>query len=303
MSARAAAPSGEIALQPGSSTTDAFRAIAGRLVGLIAAQQAAVLNRDPTGVHQMRIALRRTRVTITIFSDLIHGPEAERLKRELKWLTGRLGPARDLHLMDLRLKDAGAVGSAAFRKKVAADRASAFDSASRAVATKHFVKLLGDLQSWIDAGDWAQTAKHVPEPAKKFAKRVLTRRADRLIKKLDALEQLDDEQRHRVRIAAKKLYYATGFFESLFDGPRTGKRLARFHKRLKKLLDALGALNDAAVQRELANRPAKRSQRTPAAGAAAAAELAAANEAITRQQMKAAVKAAAKLADSPLFGD
>jgi len=300
--ARAAAASSEIALQPGSSTTEAFRTIAGGLVGLIAAQQSAVLNRDPTGVHQMRIALRRTRVAITIFADLAHGPEAERLKRELKWLTGRLGPARDLHLMDLRLQDTGAVGSAAFRKRVAADRASAFDTASRTVANKRFGKLLGDLRAWIEAGDWAQTAKDVPDSAKTFAKRALTHRAGRLIKKLDGLDELDDEQRHQVRIAAKKLYYATGFFESLFDGPKAGKRLAKFRKHLKKLLDALGSLNDAVVQRELASRPANRS-RQPKADAAAARELAAADDAVTRKQMKAAVKAAAKLADDRLFGD
>jgi CHAD domain-containing protein len=232
----------------------------------------------------------------------VHGPEAERLKRELKWLTGRLGPARDLHLMNLSLTGTGSVASPAFRNQVASDRANAFDVARRAVASKRFGKLLGDLRSWIAAGDWAQTSREVPVSAKKFAKHVTSHRADKLIKKLDRLEDLDDKQRHRVRIAAKKLYYATGFFESLFDGPKSGERMAKFRIQLKKLLDALGALNDTAVQRELADSIASHSQRNRAK-TAAATELPKLDDAGTHKQLKAAVKAASKLADARLFGD
>ena len=58
---RKAPTTGDIVLAPGISTTDAFKAIAGTLVGLIEAQRPAVSKRDPTGVHQRRIALRRTR--------------------------------------------------------------------------------------------------------------------------------------------------------------------------------------------------------------------------------------------------
>ncbi|MGP9812321.1 CHAD domain-containing protein [Rhodopseudomonas sp. NSM] len=301
--ARKGASSDDIILASHSSTPEAFKTIAGTLVGLMAAQQPPVSDRDPVGVHQMRIALRRMRAAISIFADLVHGPETERLKSEMKWLTGRLGPARDLHLMDLKLRDISDVGSAAFRNRVAADRISAFDAASRTVVSKRFGKLLDDLQSWIDAGEFAQASHDVPESAKKFARHVLSHRADRLIRKLDRLDQLDDEQRHRVRIAAKKLYYAAGFFQSLFTGPHSGKRLARFRKQLKKLLDALGALNDAAVQRELASRPANQPRRTTKADATAAQDLAAADDEAARKQMKAAVKAATKLADSPLFAD
>ncbi|MFC0239510.1 CHAD domain-containing protein [Rhodopseudomonas telluris] len=292
-----------IVLDSDKTTTEAFRAITTALIGRIAAQQALVQQRDPVGVHQMRIALRRTRVVITIFAALVHGPETERLKRELKWLTGRLGPARDLHLMDLRLQEAGGVGSAAFRKRVAADRASAFATASRTVTDKRFAKLLADLQRWVDAADKAQTAQDVPDMARTFAKRTLKRRARHLIGKLDRLEELDDEQRHRVRIAAKKLYYAAGFFESLFAGRKSGKRLAKFSTRLKKLLDALGVLNDAAVQRDLAANVASKSQRKTASAAKAAEDVAADSDAARDDQMKAALKAARRLADTPLFGE
>ncbi|WP_420133204.1 CHAD domain-containing protein [Rhodopseudomonas sp.] len=295
--------SDSIVLISDSTTTAAFKTIATTLIARIVSQQAAVQQRDPVGVHQMRIALRRTRVLITIFAALVYGPETERLKSELKWLTGRLGPARDLHLMDLKLKETDGVGSTAFRKRLAADRASAFATASRTVTDKRFDKLLADLSRWIEAADRAQTAQGVPEKAKTFAKRTLKRRAKRLTGKLDRLEELDDEQRHRVRIAAKKLYYTAGFFESLFAGRKSGKRLAKFSKRLKKLLDALGLLNDAAVQRELATNVASKSQHATKGPAKAAEDVAAAGDAARDEQMRAALKAARRLADTPLFGE
>lgn len=293
--------SDSIVLKSDTTTTDAFKAIAATLIARIASQQAPVQQLDPVAVHQMRIALRRTRVLITIFAALVHGPETERLKRELKWLTGRLGPARDLHLMDLKLQETGSVSSA-FRKRVAADRASAFDTASRAVTDQRFDKLLADLTRWVGATEPAQAAQDVPTKAKTFAKRALRRRAKRLIGKLGRLQELDDEQRHRVRIAAKKLYYTAGFFDSLFAGRNSGKHLAKFSKRLKKLLDALGTLNDAAVQRTLATSVASQSRRDDGSAAKAAKDLATGGEAARDAQLQTALKAARKLAETPIFG-
>lgn len=58
-------------------------------------------------------------------------------------------------------------------------------------------------------------------------------------------------ERHKLRIKIKKLRYAAGFFESLYaDAER--KELARFSGHLKKLQDALGALNDFIAHREMA---------------------------------------------------
>jgi CHAD domain-containing protein len=62
---------------------------------------------------------------------------------------------------------------------------------------------------------------------------------------------LSAPERHKLRIKVKKLRYATEFFESLYqDADRS--ELARFSRRLKKLQDALGALNDFIAHREMA---------------------------------------------------
>ena len=44
------------------------------------------------------------RAAISIFAELLQDDETLRLKRELRWLTGRLGPARDLHLLARQIR-------------------------------------------------------------------------------------------------------------------------------------------------------------------------------------------------------
>jgi triphosphatase len=43
-------------------------------------------------VHQMRVGLRRLRAAISLFAKLLGDQEPERVKSELKWLTGELVP-------------------------------------------------------------------------------------------------------------------------------------------------------------------------------------------------------------------
>ncbi len=53
----------------------------------------------------------------------------------------------------------------------------------------------------------------------------------------------EPEERHRARIAAKKLRYCAEFFAALYPQ----KKLKRFVDLLSDLQDALGAINDASV--------------------------------------------------------
>jgi hypothetical protein len=97
--ATAASKAEKIVLPGGIATADAFRIVAGSVLRQIISNQPAVQAGNPDGVHQMRIGLRRMRAAISIFTELLQDAETDRLKRELRWLTGRLGPARDLHLL------------------------------------------------------------------------------------------------------------------------------------------------------------------------------------------------------------
>ena len=71
----------------------------------------------------------------------------------------------------------------------------------------------------------------------------IDRRARRLAKAARRLANGGVDERHAIRIAAKKLRYATEFFATLFPA----RRARVYRKALAVLQDELGAFNDAAV--------------------------------------------------------
>src|SRR5450830_863287 len=90
----------------------------------------------------------------------------------------------------------------------------------------------------------------------------LARRSKKAMKKANKFEELDAHQRHKLRIAIKKLRYSTDFFYSLFSGRKMNARLSGFKDRLKDLQDCLGVLNDIVVRQKLALKIAVGSERT-----------------------------------------
>jgi len=62
----------------------------------VIANEPALVNGDPEGEHQMRVGLRRLRAGISLFAILLHDTKTTEIKAELRWLTGELGPAREL---------------------------------------------------------------------------------------------------------------------------------------------------------------------------------------------------------------
>ena len=104
------------------------------------------------------------------------------------------------------------------------------------------------------------------------------------------------QERHKLRIAVKKLRYAADFFVGLAHSRRTKAR-KRFSKELKSLQDALGKLNDIAVHEKLARqlaRSRKRSTKLPQK-AFAIGLLTGREKREARACMTAAIKAGASL--------
>jgi triphosphatase len=62
---------------------------------------------------------------------------------------------------------------------------------------------------------------------------------------------LDSERRHRLRIQTKKLRYAAEFFATAFPRKKSTRRRKAFVRSLERLQDALGDLNDIAVNKKL----------------------------------------------------
>ena len=253
----------KIRLRRGMSTTGAFRTIGRSVLRHIVGNEAAVRRSDSEGVHQMRVGLRRLRAAISLFSNLLGDQETERIKAELKWLTGKLGPARDLDVYVRNEIDPlpGATPAGRGMKELAGAltlrRDAAFGKASAAVESRRYRSLLLDTLQWLETGDWAKHARYYKQPPiERFAADIFARRTKTMTKKATKIRELDSQQRHKLRIAVKKLRYASDFFGHLFASRRAKKRLPSFKARLTDLQDCLGALNDIKVHQKLAPKPA-----------------------------------------------
>jgi triphosphatase len=271
----------DIRLDPKMSSGAAFHAIATGCLHHLAANEPAVRAQDSEGVHQMRVGLRRLRAAMAVFSDLLDDDETARIKSELKWLTGELGPARDLdvyvtgNIKPLQRTLPDKRGLESLQSDLDARRSDAFARARKAVESARYRALVLDTLGWIEGGEWTTSDDQLIKAQRRrnaadFAREELGRRLKKVTKKAKRLTTLDARQRHKLRIGIKKLRYAGEFFAALFSGRKAPKRLRRFEKELKRLQDSLGALNDIAVHERLAGkyvgRRGRRRQRAFAIG-------------------------------------
>jgi CHAD domain-containing protein len=100
-----------------------------------------------------------------------------------------------------------------------------------------------------------------PLRADAFAAELLTRRHRKLYEHGATLSRASAQERHAVRIAAKRLRYAADFFAPLF----ARRRSRAYLETLSELQDVLGQFNDAATASALATELARAKDETAAA--------------------------------------
>jgi triphosphatase len=267
-------------------------------------------------VHEMRVGMRRLRTAISLFSDMLAGAETEKMKTELKWVTEQLGPARELDVFVGRVvkrarghaTNKSGIGLVAedFQKK----RIGAFAKAKNAIGSARFRQLVLDATAWIEVGDWTRKADDASlslreRPVCEAAAAELRRRSKKIRKQGAELATLDPRRRHKLRINAKKLRYATEFFAVAFPGKKSERRRKKFAAKLKKLQSALGDLNDIVVHEGLAKQTiaarATGAKRRRAKRAFAAGRLSGREEARFASTMKDAGRAHAAFVKTPPF--
>jgi inorganic triphosphatase YgiF len=247
-----------IVLDPGVSTAGAARIIALSCLHHALANAAAVRDEQPQGVHQMRVGLRRLRAALSVFKDVLRDAGTDSIKTELKWLTEQLGPARDSYvLIEQRVRPL--LGAAAFagpaavlERDLLAEHDANLCHAIAVIDSDRYRALGTRVALWLANGDWARTDDPLMRarrecPARDFAARCLQRRLRKILKKAKKIRTLQPRARHKLRIAVKKLRYATDFFASLFPGSTR-----KFRRRLKTVQSLLGTLNDSEVHKRLA---------------------------------------------------
>jgi CHAD domain-containing protein len=235
----------------------AFRVVARRYLGDLAANHEATCRGDPTALHQTRIALTRLRTAISFFSPMVTDLQRARIKAELKWLNAQLGMVRDLDVAIERLKAANKAQPKAmpYYRSWTDKRADAHRHLARALRSARYVRLVKSATDWIENGPWSvrngkQAAKQRASPIAAYGSDKLARLQKRLLRKSRKLLKMDTEKRHRLRLLNKKLTYSIEFFEDLFPDKRFSKQPVGL-KHLRKAQRSLGQLNDDANAQSL----------------------------------------------------
>jgi len=249
----------------GMTGNGAFKALVLTCLAHYTANQRGMLDgADPEYLHQMRVALRRLRSVFSTFARLFPAAVLEPPVAETRWLARILGAARDWDvfvaetLPPVRARYAQHPGMAALIRSAAILRKAANRTARRAVVSARGQGLLLALGAWINAETWLEAFDdtqnaEIQRPVSGFAQTVLDAALKRVRKRGRHFANLAPPELHRLRIAAKKLRYATEFFAPLHDG----KNARDYQGALACLQDALGSYNDAVKMTSFADRASR----------------------------------------------
>jgi inorganic triphosphatase YgiF len=257
----------KIGLKSDMTVGEAFSAIS--LACLVQVLEAAdVFRRSGAaeGVHQVRVGLRRLRTALKIFEDVVRDGRSDWVEQEVRWLAGELAEARSLDVFigeafeprAASLSDAEAALQYGERLKGARDKA--YERVAAALASPRFATLALEIALWIEDGAWrdptaAKRRDAVFAGINDFAARVLEELRNTVIKRARGFEKQDAPSRHKLRIRAKRMRYASDFFGQLYTDDDAAKKHRRFNAALKPLQTALGRLNDIATAPQIAVAP------------------------------------------------
>src|SRR5262245_26346858 len=205
---------------------------------------------DTEFLHDLRVAVRRTRTALKLGAGLLPADLASQYRPAFKWLGDLTTPTRDLdvHLLTFaagaaELTSASPDDLAPFHDYLAPRRAAEQARLPRALRSARFTELT---TAWRGALEGRTAPRHGPDAAQAAAK-IIGRAHRRVLGRGSAITaKSPPEDLHDLRKRCKELRYALEFFASLYDPP-THRRAVR---ELKGLQDCLGTYQDCQVQQE-----------------------------------------------------
>ncbi|MDH3739015.1 MAG: CYTH and CHAD domain-containing protein, partial [Alphaproteobacteria bacterium] len=125
------------------------------------ANETAVLEGDNAeALHQMRVALRRTRSALNLFGSVLPLMQAGWLKTESRWIARALGSARnwdvflDDVLVPLEAKRPGDTSLAALRQQCLRARARNYETAREAIRSPRYTTFVLNFNRWLEEAGW-----------------------------------------------------------------------------------------------------------------------------------------------------
>lgn len=208
---------------------------------------------DSEFVHQARVATRRMRSVLRLFSDAIPDRTAAYLAGELKWLGGQFGAVRDvdvflLNLVRLKEKIERLPGKKkrAFENLIEKHRHGLFERLREAIESPRYKALERRFLQFLEKP--LSSSPRAPLAAKtvrEVAPVLISEKLDAVMQQgRTVLAEPKLKEFHRLRIRMKRLRYACEFMAPAYDGA-----LDAFIERTVEIQDCLGELQDTVFTR------------------------------------------------------
>jgi CHAD domain-containing protein len=240
-----------VCLTPRMPASAALAAVLTALLDTLEANvNGTVRDWDTEFLHDLRIAVRRTRSALKLAGEALPDGMAAQFRPEFKWLGDLTTPTRDLDVYLL-----GFSGMAASLTAATPDELEPFHDhlrRSRAVAQRVLVRGLRSARFSRISKDWPQAltaaaAGRARPTVGPLASSRIARAHRRVIRDGSAITATSPpESLHELRKRCKELRYLLEFFGSLYD-PGEHWRTVR---DMKALQDCLGEFQDTQVQHE-----------------------------------------------------
>ena len=242
----------DVKLRPAMPGREAVSALLLQQLDTLEANVDGVLHdTDTEFLHDLRIAVRRTRTVLKLLGDQLPGELTLRFASEFRWLGDITTPLRDLdvQLEELPSRAAGLVAAQPadlepFRVYLTRRRTVARRALNRGLRSDRFATVLGDWRKALLVPKAGRRGPAGPQAADLAADR--TRRAYNKVIRLGAAITDDSpaESLHTLRKRCKELRYVLEFFATLHQ-PQAQRAMV---SDLKRLQDCLGEFQDSEVQ-------------------------------------------------------
>ncbi len=242
-----------IPLDPKADAIDGFRDVLANLCEAITANWQGTIDQiDPEFLHELRVAIRRTRAILRQGKNVLPPAMTEHARAHFAWLGAITGAARDFDVFLLEWEDYTAnldqdviAALKPTHSFIEQKRRDAYAELVPKLQSREATEFIALWRTWLHDPLGKDPHNHNPRQqlGKIVAKRI-ARTQSRLIKKGRLITpETPCEQVHELRKDAKKVRYLFECFGDLF--PKNKQR--NFVRRLKSFQDILGEHQDAAI--------------------------------------------------------
>ena len=218
-------------------------------------EEGVIADLDSEFLHDLRVAVRRTRSALTLFKGVLTTDITDHFKENFRYIGQLTGPVRDLDVYLLNKKkymdsvpERLQQGLTYFFENLAESRKEEQRKLIISIRGSRYQQILTDWSQLLNGEIPLPVGEKGDIPMAVLAGKIIHKRFRRVLQDGRRIHRgTPDNELHRLRIQCKKLRYCLEFFAPLY-GPKQRKQ---FIRQLKMLQNNLGEFNDLSVQQKV----------------------------------------------------